>query len=288
MDDMTLSDAAATVVTARLGRQRLQRLADVTTLGDGYVVQQRANALLEGRLGPRVGHKIGGTTESMRRYINVPEPLAGEVFASQVHADGASVRRDEFVRLGIETEIAVRLARDLPPRPAPYTRGDVALAVAACMASIELVDDRYDDFATIGGPTQIADNAFDAGVVLGRPRPDWQGLDLAALTAPHLARRCAPGRGPQRRAAGPPLGRSGLARHQTLQPGAGVGRRHLRQPGHDHAGAVGRRPKPLPGRGGGAGRGRGDRGLKQRNGGPAAAKRSVCRCRRLLAGAGQA
>ena len=183
MDDMTLSDAAATVVTARLGRQRLRRLADVTTLGDGYVVQQRANALLEGRLGPRVGHKIGGTTESMRRYINVPEPLAGEVFASQVHADGASVRRGEFVRLGIESEIAVRLARDLPPRPAPYMRGDVALAVAACMASIELVDDRYDDFATIGGPTQIADNAFDAGVILGRPRLDWHGLDLAALTA---------------------------------------------------------------------------------------------------------
>ena len=27
--------------------------------------------------------------------------------------------------------------------------------------------------------------------------------------------------------------------HETLQPRAGVGRRHLRQPGHDHAGAVG-------------------------------------------------
>ena len=183
MDDKPLSKAASSVVAARLGRQRLARLTDVATLDHGYTVQQRANALLERELGPRVGHKIGGTTEAMRRYINVPEPLAGEVFASQVHADGATVRRADFVRLGIETEIAVRLIHDLPPRPAPYGRDDVALAVAACMASIELVDDRYDDFATIGGPTQIADNAFDAGVVLGRPRPDWHGLDLAALTA---------------------------------------------------------------------------------------------------------
>ena len=110
MDDQSLSDAVTAVVTARLGRQRLRRLAGVATLGDGYAVQQRANALLEGRLGPRVGHKIGGTTESMRRYINVPEPLAGEVFASQVHADGAIVRRGEFVRLGVESEIAVRLS----------------------------------------------------------------------------------------------------------------------------------------------------------------------------------
>ena len=151
----------------------------ITTLDDGYAVQQRANALLEGRLGARAGHKIGGTTEAMRRYINVPEPLAGEVFASQVHDDGATVRRSDFVRLGIETEIAVRLAHDLPPQPAPYARDDAARAVAGCMASIELVDDRYDDFTAIGGPTQIADNAFDAGVVLGRPRADWQGLDLA-------------------------------------------------------------------------------------------------------------
>ena len=52
-----------------------------------------------------------------------------------------------------------------------------------CMPSIELVDDRYDDFATIGGPTQIADNAFDAGCVLGPELIQWHGLDLAALTA---------------------------------------------------------------------------------------------------------
>jgi 2-keto-4-pentenoate hydratase len=183
MDDKTLSEAAHQVVQARLGRRRLARLAGVVDLADGYAVQQRANALLERRLGPRVGHKIGGTTEAMRRYINVPEPLAGEVFAHQVHPDGADVRRADFVRLGIETEIAVRLGQDLPPRRAPYSRADACLAVAACMASIELVDDRYDDFASIGGPTQIADNAFDAGIVLGRPCADWQGLDLAALTA---------------------------------------------------------------------------------------------------------
>ena len=181
MDAATLARAAEQVVAARLGRHRLKRLAGAETLADGYAVQQRANAALEGHLGPRVGHKIGGTTEVMRRYINVPEPLAGEVFARQVHADGALVRRSDFVRLGIETEIAVRLGRDLPPRGEPYHRADVADAVDACLASIELVDDRYDGFSTIGGPTQIADNAFDAGAVLGTPYAAWRELDLAAL-----------------------------------------------------------------------------------------------------------
>ena len=182
MDAATLARAAEQVVAARLGRQRLPRLAGGETLADGYAVQHRANAVLEDSLGPRIGHKIGGTTEVMRRYINVPEPLAGEVFASQVHPDRAEVRRADFVRLGIETEIAVRLGEDLPPRPQPYGRADVAAAVAACMASIELVDDRYDGFRTIGGPTQIADNAFDAGALLGEPNGAWRSLDLATLT----------------------------------------------------------------------------------------------------------
>ena len=93
------------------------------------------------------------------------------------------VRRGDFVRLGIETEIAVRLGRDLPARAAAYGRAEAAAAVAALMPAIELVDDRYEDFATIGGPTQIADNAFDAGSVLGPEHSGWQALDLAALTA---------------------------------------------------------------------------------------------------------
>jgi 2-keto-4-pentenoate hydratase len=183
MDERNLSAAAEQVAAARLARRRLPRLADLATLEDGYRVQQRANALLELRLGARVGHKIGGTTEPMRRYLNVPEPMAGEVFASQLHRDGATVRRADFVRLGIETEIAVRLARDLPARHAPYTRADAADAVAEFMPAIELVDDRYEGFATIGASTLIADNAFDAGSLLGPPFPGWRRLDLAGLTA---------------------------------------------------------------------------------------------------------
>jgi 2-keto-4-pentenoate hydratase len=183
MDQEALARAAEQVVGSRLGRRRLARLAGLATIEDGYAVQQRANARLEPVLGWRVGHKIGATTAAMRRYLNVPEPMAGEVFAGQVHGGGALVQAHDFVRLGIETEIAVRLGRDLPPRAAAYGRAEVADAVAAVMPSIELVDDRYDDFATIGGPTQIADNAFDAGCVLGQELAQWHGLDLAALSA---------------------------------------------------------------------------------------------------------
>ena len=183
MDENARTAAAARVVTNRLGGGRLARLEALASLADGYAVQQQANALLEPQLGPRVGHKIGGTTAAMRRYIHAPEPLAGEIFAGQVHPDGASVAGRGYVRLGIETEIAVRLAEALPPRGWAYGRADVAAAVGAMMAAIELVDDRYADFTTVGAATLVADNAFDAGSVLGAPVAGWRGLKLGALTA---------------------------------------------------------------------------------------------------------
>ena len=183
MDEQALTAAAEQVMAARLAGQPLPRLAGLDNLVDAYRVQQRANAGLERHLGARIGHKIGGTTETMRRYLSASEPMAGEIFAHQCHPDGATVARAGFIRLGIETEIAVRLADALPPRPDAYTRADMAAAVAEVMAAIELVDDRYADFGSAGVATLIADNAFDAGSVLGAPASGWRGLDLAALTA---------------------------------------------------------------------------------------------------------
>lgn len=183
MDEAMLVEAAEAVANARLGRRPLAKLAGAATLDDGYAIQQRANRQLEAHLGKIVGHKIGGTTETMRRYINVTEPLAGEVFTNQCHPNGATLRLADYLRLGIETEIAVTLGKDLPPRSASYARDEVADAVASVHAAIEVVDDRYEDFVNIGGPTLVADNAFDAGSLLGEPVHAWQRLDLGALAA---------------------------------------------------------------------------------------------------------
>jgi 2-keto-4-pentenoate hydratase len=51
------------------------------------------------------------------------------------------------------------------------------------MAAVEIVDDRYEDFRTIGAETLLADNAFNAGSILGEPVRDFNALDLAALRA---------------------------------------------------------------------------------------------------------
>ena len=51
-----------------------------------------------------------------------------------------SVPRSGFVKLGIECEIAVELARNIFPSDGPFTRENIAPAVQSVMVAMEIVD----------------------------------------------------------------------------------------------------------------------------------------------------
>jgi 2-keto-4-pentenoate hydratase len=164
--------AANTIASARRGRTPLQPLAaDVAPRdeADGYRIQDALHGLLAADFGALVGYKIGCTSPVMQRYLGIPHPCGGGVFARGVHASGVSLPATNFVRVGVECEIAVRLAHDLKPSQAPFTADAVAQAVEAYLPAIEIVDDRYVDWQTIGAPTLVADDFFAAGCVLGAP-----------------------------------------------------------------------------------------------------------------------
>jgi 2-oxo-3-hexenedioate decarboxylase/2-keto-4-pentenoate hydratase len=70
---------------------------------------------------------------------------------------------------------------DMSPAAAPYDQAAMVDAVSACMAAMEIVDNRYTDFRECGPPTLIADDFFGAGCVLGTAETGWRDLDLAAV-----------------------------------------------------------------------------------------------------------
>lgn len=149
---------------------------------EGYAVQSEANRrLTQLGLGAPVGHKIGCTTPVMQAFLGIHSPCAGDIFASAVLRSGQQIRRDAYRRLGVECEIAAKIARNIAPNEAPFDRETIASAIGAIMPAIEIVDDRYLDYRSLGVPTLIADNFFNAGCVLGDPFEDWRGLDLERL-----------------------------------------------------------------------------------------------------------
>jgi 2-keto-4-pentenoate hydratase len=176
--------AADRLCAARLERRRLNRLprdCRPPDLGAAYAVQDVLHDRLTaaGR-GAVAGHKIGCTTPVMQRFLKIDHPCAGGVLAPTVQHERGTFRHGDFLHVGVECEIAVRLAADLPVAGAPYDRARVGAAVGACMAAIEVVDDRYEDYRTFDTPTLVADDFFNAACVLGPPVEDWSALDLAA------------------------------------------------------------------------------------------------------------
>src|ERR1700704_5151267 len=176
--------AAQTIASARRDRSPLQPLggdAAPQTEAEGYRIQDAIHDLLAADFGALVGYKIGCTSPVMQRYLDIPHPCGGGVYARGVHESGASLNAGDFVRVGVECEIAVRLARPLPATEAPFTAEWVAEAIEAYLPAIEIVDDRYADWQTLGAPTLVADDFFAAGCVLGKPVPRTAAPDLVKV-----------------------------------------------------------------------------------------------------------
>jgi 2-keto-4-pentenoate hydratase len=131
----------------------------------------------------------------MQQYLDIPHPCGGGVFAKGVHESGAKLRFGDYVRVGVECEIAVRLARNLLPSEAPFTAEWVMEAIEAYYPAIEIVDDRYAKWETMGAPTLVADDFFAAGCVLGQAIPRTAAPNLLKVVGRAIVNDTEVGRG---------------------------------------------------------------------------------------------
>ena len=164
--------AAETIAAARRNRTPLPPLAGEAapqSEAEGYRIQDAVHDLLAADFGARVGYKIGCTSAVIQQYMSITHPCGGGVFAKGVHQSGVSLSASDYVQVGVECEIAVRLGRDLVASEAPFTAEWVAESIEAYLPAIEIVDDRYVKWETMGAPMLVADDFFAAGCVLGKP-----------------------------------------------------------------------------------------------------------------------
>jgi 2-keto-4-pentenoate hydratase len=183
MSEGDLIRAAEALVDEHRSGVRFRPFAATFGIGsvdDAYAVQREYVRLqMQARRVGAAGHKIGLTTKRMQEMCGIDSPIAGVVLKDRVHLSGASISASTYGRAGLEFEIAVRLARDLVPGGHVLGLADVAEAVDAICPAIEIIDDRHADYRNLDVVSVIADNAWNAGIVLGDfvPAPP----DLAAI-----------------------------------------------------------------------------------------------------------
>ena len=181
LDQAIIDKAAQRLFREGQQRQARQRMAeaDTGTLDDAYRIQEALHDILHQHdFGDIVGYKIALTSHTMQQMCGVDHPLAGAIFSSVVHQAPARLPLSQFIRLGVEFEVAVKLGANLPATNQAHTRASVAAAISACMPAFELVEDRNADYKKLEAFSLIADNCWNGGVVLGTSMSNWEKLDL--------------------------------------------------------------------------------------------------------------
>jgi 2-keto-4-pentenoate hydratase len=119
------------------------------------------------------GWKVGYTPDLI--------PVAAPLFARATHRSGARLRVGPSGESGIEVELALRLRRDLPPQPAPYSRDDILNATQAILAGVEIVESRFPREPRPLFLALLADNVSNRAYVCGSDVKVDRALDLATL-----------------------------------------------------------------------------------------------------------
>lgn len=160
-------DLADALFAQHQERAAFRPLSTLSGIAQAYAVQDHLVRRLTGRFGDPVGYKIGLTSERMQRMCGIDQPVAGVVLRDRVLSSGATLHLSRHGRAGLEFEICIRMGRALPPRAKPYSVDEVAAAAEAVCAAIEVIDDRNADYKTLEALSLVADNSWNAGVVLG-------------------------------------------------------------------------------------------------------------------------
>lgn len=192
MEDTAALRAAKALLAEHKARERFQTLGPPhapATIPDAYDIQEKYVALLRSAHGGAVGYKVGLTSATMQAFCGIDHPIAGVVLERRVFGSGATVRRSDFGRLGLEFEIAVRIKSDVPVTDMPWTTETIAPHIDGVCAAIEIVDDRGADYVALDVRSLVADNSWNAGIVLSEFAPTWPDLEsvLGRATKDHVA-----------------------------------------------------------------------------------------------------
>jgi 2-keto-4-pentenoate hydratase len=180
MEDIAARRAAESLLAEHKANVQFKSLGAPdrpATISDAYDIQERYVALLRGQHGDAVGYKVGLTSAPMQTFCGIDHPIAGVVLATRVHQSGATVRRSDFGRLGLEFEIAVRIKSDVPVTGMPCTAETIAPHIDGVSAAIELVDDRSADYTSLDVLSLVADNSWNGGIVLSKFAAKWPDLE---------------------------------------------------------------------------------------------------------------
>ena len=156
------------------------------TIDDAYAVQQAWVELQISEGAHLVGRKIGLTSRAMQQQMKIDEPDFGALLDYMIMRSGVELRHADFVDPKLEVEVAFIIGKRLSGDA--VTVEEVLDATEYIQPALELIDARSYRVHPVTKRARtivdtIADNAADAGVILGGEKVKPTDVDMRWIGA---------------------------------------------------------------------------------------------------------
>ena len=170
----------------RTPTKQLSQLHPDFGIDEAYSVQQAGVRLAEADGRVVRARKIGLTSKVMQEAVGITEPDHGVIYDDMFYEHGDHIPFDRFIAPRLEVELAFVLGTDL--RGPGCTLDDVLDATEYVTPAVEILDARFQMTDPDTGSSRtivdtIADNAADAGIVLGGQEVGPRSVDLPWVCA---------------------------------------------------------------------------------------------------------
>lgn len=176
-------------------------------MAQAYAIQSELYTIMreQDRFTEFGGHKVALTSPAIQEMCGVSEPAYGAVFREFIYSNHHEIEMDDFIRFGIEFEVCVSVAGDVPLSDEAYTKETIAPFIAASMPAFELIDDRDADYTHLDAASILTDRCWCNGIVLGEPVAFTSALDIGNLSSQVIVNDEINDKGNTRDALGHPL-----------------------------------------------------------------------------------
>jgi len=184
MNEKSIIGAARWIVDQHSQKKNYANLPESFGIGgldDAYLVQQEVVGFFQNQRGRIGGHKLALTSKPIQQLCGLDHPCAGQLFHSEIHYGKHDLQLDDFLSVGIEFELAVRIAQDMTSIQGPWNRENILPFIDQVYPAFELVLDRNADYQNLDILSVVADNAWSGGAVLGTECSEWQHHDFDRL-----------------------------------------------------------------------------------------------------------
>jgi len=160
-----MNNISKSIINFRQNKQKI-KISDKEkknlSISDGYFIQDEIYSHYS-KFEDFNAWKIGCTSKVMQEYLNINSPCLGRVMKKNIYEGDTNINFNEFIRPGVECEIAVILSKEFDINQ----NQSLEKIIDRIVPSIEIVDDRWPDFSKESTSILIADDFFASSIVFG-------------------------------------------------------------------------------------------------------------------------